>query len=187
VESWLEVTDDESRLSLTPQSVARSQGALFQVAEVIDVFGGVGGNTVALAEAGRQVWMIEPCQERVDATRRSLKSRGLGDHVEVVCEGLESALPRLMHAHPAAGLFLDPPWGGRGWDRKGLDWATLLGGYAGLEAGVAAAPEVVVKLPRSFDLSSLPVHGTGWQARLEWGAGRLPKMLTAWRGVSSGG
>jgi hypothetical protein len=175
---WIEILDDESRFSLTPESIALAQAELFISTEIIDAFGGVGGNTLALARTGKRVWMIEANSARLGAAGRSLVSHQLHDRVTLIHGRAEDELPGLLRAHPRAGVFLDPPWGGRDWNRQEVDWQALFGD---LSLGSLESRELVAKLPRSFDLRSLPPREGGWRARLEWGEPEaLPKMLTAW-------
>jgi len=184
----LETVDDESRFSLTPEAIAASQAELFRASVVIDAFGGVGGNTLALARSGHHVVLIEPVRERIDAARRNLEREGLLSSVDFVHGRVESELPALLRKYPGVGLFVDPPWGGRSWERGGVDCDALLGSYGGLRPSVATVAEVVLKLPRSFDVRTLPERGGGWQLRLEWGEPLAPpKMLTAWSLSSPGG
>lgn len=74
--------------------------------------------------------------------------------------------------------MLDPPWGGRDYDRErvalddlGLDVRAALGRHRGA---------VVLKLPRSFDVATLP--GGGWRVEPLVDEREILKMLIARRG-----
>jgi hypothetical protein len=178
---WLETVDEESRLSLTPEAIAEAQAALFAAPLIIDAFGGVGGNTLAFARAGKRVWMIEPDAVRLAAAERSLVAHGIRDRVSLIHGEIEDELVVLLRSIPSAAVFLDPPWGGRDWNRQGMGWEALFGNFPGLRPETLEDHELGLKLPRSFDLSSLPEREAGWRARLEWGDSEAPpKMLTAW-------
>ena len=137
--------------------------------------------TMALAQRGIQVISLEPVEARVQMARRNVNACGLGGQVDVVQGRVESHLPNLLTQFPTSGLFIDPPWGGQGYRSDVMSWESLLAHYDGLEQCIQRATQVVLKLPTTFDLDSLPHSEKNWSARLEWVQGMtLPKFLTVW-------
>ena len=63
-------------------------------------------------------------------------------------------------------LFLDPPWGGPNWDRENMNLTTWLGGSTQAYNAIQNARAVLLKLPRTFDLSSLAETGRDWEFNL---------------------
>jgi hypothetical protein len=64
--------------------------------------------------------------------------------------------------YPDHALFLDPPWGGRAWDRDDMDWSTLFGAYPDLVSAIQGARLSILKLPRTFQTQSLKPLGGTW-------------------------
>jgi hypothetical protein len=178
---WLRHLDDEGRFSLTPRSIADGQARRLSASTVIDGTAGCGGNTVALARAGKRVIAVERDPHRLRLCRQNLEEAGLLSRVELLHGDHARLLPALQREHPAAALLLDPPWGGR--DRLFTRWAELFADPARVLARLEAAPEVLLKLPRAFDITTLPARAGGWTVRYERGApstpaARIIKMLT---------
>jgi SAM-dependent methyltransferase len=171
----------EGGFSLTPRSIADGQARRLSASTVIDGTAGCGGNTVALARAGKRVIAVERDPHRLRLCRQNLEEAGLLSRVELLHGDHARLLPALQREHPAAALLLDPPWGGR--DRLFTRWAELFADPARVLARLEAAPEVLLKLPRAFDITTLPARAGGWTVRYERGApstpaARIIKMLT---------
>ena len=179
--AWLPYLDEEGRRSLTERSRAQAHAALIDTDVVIDACCGCGGNAIAFAMAGKQVLAIENDATRIGLAQRNAAEFGVAEKIRFFCGELQDHLAPLMTEHPDAAVFVDPPW------RKGDSieevprWPDLLPGRKGTERLLSAAPFVLLKLPRSFDLKTLP--GSGWQ--LEWGFGdggqsSAVLMITCW-------
>ena len=180
---WLAALDGEGRLGLTPEPIARAQARAITTPEVIEGYGGCGGNTVAFVEAGLRVIAVERDRGRQELARQNLARRGLLGQVELIVGEVEQLLPRLQAAHPQAAVFLDPPWGGADWDRAGMGWGALLPNAPDFLAALFRAPQRILKLPRAFDLATLPAAGAPWRVEFELGDadrgdGDVVKMLT---------
>ena len=182
--SWLKHTDEVGRFSLTAEPIAREQAALVEAALVMDAFGGLGGNTVAFAEAGKQVIVFEANTTRRALLGQNLWDRGLRDGVSLGEGTVPDGLLAALSEHPEAAVFLDPPWGGAERGQQATTLAELLPGSEAWLPAVMAQPEVVFKLPAHFDVSTLPGFPEGWT--LHWhlgdpamGAGHLVKVLSA--------
>ena len=159
---WLPHVDAAGRRFLTPEALAMRQAA--RVAElgprVIDGFCGCGGNTVAFTRRGLEVTAVERDPARAALAR--LNAPG----VDVRTGDLGELLPDLP---PDAVLFLDPPW------EAGTTWARLM------PVDIDAWPRLALKLPRDFDLASLPARP--WSLHWEFGEGddddSIVRMITA--------
>ena len=66
-------------------------------------------------------------------------------------------------------LFLDPPWGGRDWDREQMNWDVLFGAYPALISAMKGVTATLMKLPRTFDTESLRFLKGTWTFTLELG------------------
>ncbi len=159
---WLAHVDEAGRRYLTPEALAMRQAR--RVAElgglVVDGTCGCGGNTVAFWRLGLRVIAVERSPERAALARLN------APEVEVRCADLGSVLPELPRD---AVLFLDPPWD------AGTTWDSLV------QVDVADWPVLVLKLPREFDLTTLPDRP--WSVHFEFGEeaddAAVVRMITA--------
>jgi len=92
---------------------------------------------------------------------------GVQDRISFHCGDLQGLLPDLLGAHPKATVFLDPPWRGDDSIVEVPRWPELLPGGATTAALLPPTRPLLLKLPRSFDLATLPQRP--WQ--LSWGFG----------------
>ncbi len=179
--AWLPHLDEEGRRSLTDRHRADSHAQLIDSEVVIDACCGCGGNAIAFALEGKRVLAIEPDVGRLDLARLNASEFGVGDRIRFFHGALQEHLAPLMVEHPEAAVFVDPPW------RVGdaIDdvprWPVLLPGGQETAELLAEASSLLLKLPRSFDLASLPARP--WQ--LEWGFGEGAQasavlMITCW-------
>jgi 16S rRNA G966 N2-methylase RsmD len=171
-EQGIEV-DDEGLLSATPEALALriAHGAR---GVVLDGTCGVGALSIAYARQPEveRVIAVDLDPSRAQMARANARAYGVERRVEVVVGDIVELACRVR----ADLLVLDPPWGGREYDRERV-------GLAGLGLDVSAALErfagpVVLKLPRSFDAEELP--GFRFEAMVD-DRGVL-KMLVARRG-----
>lgn len=147
-------TDDEGLISATPEALAsRLVASLSGV--VMDGTCGVGSLSVALARnpAVTAVLAVDTHAGRLKMARHNAALYGVESRIRFLHQDVAEAL----RTHAADALVLDPPWGGRSYDRErvGLDDLGL-----DLMAVLALAPRrVVLKLPHSFAVSTLSVGG----------------------------
>jgi len=184
--AWLPHLDDVGRFSATPEGVAHAQArALAAVHDgvVLDPFCGCGGSAIALALAGLDVVAIERDPSRARMAARNARHLGVADRVTVLTGDAQRLLPGLMQQHESAAVFLDPPWGAAEAEgaRTALTWSTFLPRHAAAFPGRV----VLAKLPRDFDLSTLPSPGA-WEVAWEFGSeadgsAHVPKVITALR------
>jgi len=167
--------DDEGLVGLTPERLAldiasRASGV------VIDGTCGVGGLTIALARSSEvdRVIAVDVSEERLAMARHNAGIYGVADKIRFVLGDVVELL------EPADVLLLDPPWGGRSYDRERVTLDDL-------PMRIAAALErfegqVLLKLPRSFDPRTLPPKsGADWTIELLLDEREIPKMLLATR------
>lgn len=165
---WLPNVDNEGRHFLTPKPIAERQARY--VAElgdsVLDGFCGVGGNAVMFARAGLRVIAVEQSPVRAGMMRRN------ADALELDIDVREGDLRDLIH-EPAEVLFLDPPWRR---DEASPTWDALLSFVP------IGRRNLVLKLPRTFDLKTLP-SSRDWTIHWEFGADvddhAIVRMITA--------
>jgi trimethylguanosine synthase len=143
--------DEEGLFSLTPQTLAKEMVQDLQ-GVVVDATCGLGALSIAAArnEKVERVIAMDCNPERLAMAAHNASLYGVQDRIEF-CEGRAEALLDGL-AHDA--LLLDPPWGGVDYDRERVTLTdlpmpveTILGMVSG---------RVLLKLPRSFALSTLP-------------------------------
>ena len=168
---WLPNWDDVGRISLTPRAIADEHAAcLRRYAEVMfDPFCGLGGDAIAAAEAGTRVFAAEVNPARLSHARLNADAMGVTERIRFYAESGPERLADWAREAPEHTLFLDPPWGGREWNREGMNWETLCGGYPALIPALNRAIATVIKLPRTFETDSLPADGGTWTLTLGLG------------------
>jgi len=191
---WLEHLDELGRRSLTPRPFARrmARRVVGRVARVVDACCGCGGNAIAFAEAGLTVVAVEVDASRAALARKNARARGVANKLTVLDNSVERCLDRLLR--PGDLLFVDPPWEGgpRLMGERADDFSAMFRRLPRLAEAVASWPTVLLKLPRAFDVESLPGGATAWHLRYERGApssgdARVVRMITATRGLSPRG
>ncbi|MCB9598360.1 MAG: methyltransferase [Sandaracinaceae bacterium] len=166
--------DDEGLVGLTPERLALAIAARVS-GVVIDGTCGVGGLTIALARTAgvSRVVAVDRSAERLAMARHNAAIYGVEDRIELV-HGDAAAVVR---ERAADALVLDPPWGGREYDRErvalgdlGMDVAATVEAFEG---------RVLLKLPRSFDPTTLPAGA--WTLELLLDDREIAKLLLAER------
>lgn len=142
--------DAEARISLTPEAVALELGARAAGSDVVDACAGAGGNAIGFARAGSRVLAIERDPARLRMGQHNARIYGVADRIEWRCGDALQLLPELS----GELLFVDPPWGEH-WDRQRVT-ADELAPLVGILALRARFTRSWLKLPASFDVSSLP-------------------------------
>lgn len=170
------VFDDEGLFSATPEALAdRIASGLSGV--VVDATCGIGSIAIALARSSRvsRVVAIDRDPTRVGMAAHNASLYGVRDRIEFRVGDALELVPQLAFD----ALVIDPPWGGRNYDRARITLDEL---------GMVLAPllaldrPIVLKLPRSFDVTTLP---PGFEIEPLIDARGVLKMLVARRGVAS--
>jgi trimethylguanosine synthase len=143
--------DEEGLYSATPEALAMWM-TRDAVGVVMDGTTGIGSIAIALARQPhvREVIAVDVDADRLAMAAHNAKLYGVSDKIRFVRGDVVDAL----RMHRVDSLILDPPWGGPDYDRTrtGLD---------DLPMNVrrvmdVSPPALVLKLPRSFDPSTLP-------------------------------
>lgn len=143
--------DDEGLFSATPEALA------LRIAEglsgrVLDGTCGIGAISIALARTPSvaEVVACDLSASRVEMARHNARLYGVGGRIRFLVGDVGVLLPRERFD----AVVLDPPWGGRDYDRGrlslrdlGLDLRPLVLAYRG---------PLRIKLPRSFAKDELP-------------------------------
>lgn len=141
-------TDDEGLLSATPERLALELVAGLS-GRVLDGTCGVGALAIAAARSGCQVVACDLHGPRLEMARHNAALYGVSLELR-----RQSVVELLREDRGFDALLLDPPWGGRGYDRAGMRAEDLP--FPLLETLELAPDRVVLKLPRSFLTASLP-------------------------------
>jgi trimethylguanosine synthase len=166
-------SDEEGLFSVTPEALAHQMVEGLE-GVVMDGTCGIGGLTIALAqqEGVEAVIAVDMELERIKMARHNA---GLYPNVRKI-RFLHSAVEDILEATKPDVLVLDPPWGGRNYDRTRMGISDL---EINLVKILELAPEtVLLKLPRSFDVSELPGD---WTVRALVDERGILKFLSALR------
>jgi trimethylguanosine synthase len=145
--------DDEGLFSATPEALAlRIADGL--AGKVLDGTCGIGAIAIALARTASitEVVAVDASAERLEMARHNARVYGVESRIRFVHGDVREVLARERFD----AVVLDPPWGGRDYDRTQVGLADL-----GLDVLGVLAPHRGVarlKLPRSFARDALP----GW-------------------------
>jgi len=155
--------DEEGRWSLTPEALALELGERIGAGtRVLDLTCGAGGNAIGFARAGCEVIAVDQDARLLADARHNARIYGVAERMRFVHgDALEQAA-----RHPADVVFVDPPWGEYDKRRTTLADLPLL---QALLPHLPAGPELHLKLPPSFDVSTLP-----FEARVQPLFGRAP-------------
>ncbi len=160
--SWLPHTDDVGRWSASrPEMTAQCIDAMADVSCVIDAFCGCGGDAVTFGRADMRVIAIELDGARASMATQNVDELGVSGLVQVEQGDANVRVPQLATTHAEAGLYLDPPWGGPGGIHDCQSWEQLI--PHGVRECASSFRRVVLKAPRSFDVSTLPSDGEPWR------------------------
>jgi len=184
-QAWLPHLDEQGRRSLTPEPRARVHATLVETKVVIDGCCGCGGNAVAFARAGLQVIAVEREAARLELARRNAQHMGVDDRIRFHHAPLERVLEGLLRDHPQATVFIDPPWREDDAIPAQPRWPNLLPGAQATAQLLDESVPLLLKMPRSFDLGTLPERR--WQLRWDFGEGEQGSAVVMLTLYSAGG
>ena len=162
--------DDEGLFSITPEALATEMVEGVS-GTVLDATCGVGSLAIAAARAGARVVASDTSQARLDMAGHNAGLYG------VELELRRGPASRVVAEVEHDVLLLDPPWGGRDYDRDSVGLEEL--GFDLRPVLAASRAEVRVKLPRSFRVDELP--GGPWSFRAAVDDRGVLKFLVATR------
>ncbi|CAL5046482.1 unnamed protein product [Urochloa decumbens] len=147
--------DAEGWYSATPESIAASQAARAAPGDlVVDAFAGCGGNSIQFAARGCYVVAVEIDPRKVELAAHNARVYGVEDRIEFVVGDFFHLAPSLK----ADLVFLSPPWGGPSYIQAPvytLDMLKPKDGYTTFQAAQKIAPNVIMFLPRTVDISQV--------------------------------
>ena len=145
--------DEEALFSITPEKNAIDHAKKIKDKVVLDAFGCVGGNAIAFAQFCKKVYMIELDKNRLEMAKNNARVYGVENKIEFILGDFFVEAPNVK----ADVVYLDPPWGGP--EYKSLEKFKLENfspnGHQILDLAFKYFPEVVLRIPRNFDLDEL--------------------------------
>lgn len=145
--------DEEGLFSLAQQEIMDQITPFVSGRTCIDAFCGVGGSAIGLARAGKRVTTIDLNAARLEMAKYNAELFGVQGNVEFVCgDSLE-----ILRTLSADCIFLDPPWGGPDYskEKKFTLKNFVPDGRVLLELAFERAPQVIIRLPKNFDMAEL--------------------------------
>lgn len=155
--------DEVGLYSTTPEKIALDQAEKMNCKTVVDAFCGAGGNAIAFARRGGQVFAIEKDKIRLEMARHNAVIYGVADKITFICGGFFIETPKIK----AEGIFIDPPWGGP--EYKELEGFKLHNfapdGSDVLKLAFKYFKKVAIKVPDFFDFKELEKFGKKYEVQ----------------------
>lgn len=164
--------DDEGLFSATPEALAdRIAAGLSGI--VVDATCGIGSIALALARSSsvRGVIAIDRNADRLRMAVHNAEIYGVRDRIDFRHGDALAIVATLAFD----ALVIDPPWGGREYDRERVTLEDLA---MSIRPFLSLRQPIVLKLPRSFDVGTLP---PGFTIEPAIDSRRVLKMLIARR------
>lgn len=173
--------DEEALYSLTPQLVATEIAREVSGNTVVDAFCGAGGLTIGLALAGKHVVAIDSSRERLDMARKNADLFGVSESIEFVHGDALEVLPTIQ----PDTIVLDPPWGGVDYGK--IEQFLLSNfapdGLALLNLALSLTPQVVLRVPKNFQMRELEQFGREYTLQENMLDGKLLHYCVYFGGV----
>lgn len=153
--------DQEGLYSVIPEEVGLRQAELIQGKTVLDGFGGVGGSTIALARAGKQVTCVEIDPGRLKMAKHNAEVYGVANKITFIEGDFFEVAPTIK----ADTVNLDPPWGGPAYKELGrflLEHFSPDGNKL-LTFALEHFNEVVLRVPTIFDFTEFERFNVEYQ------------------------
>lgn len=145
--------DEEGLFSLAPQKVALYIADSTPGNLIVDAFCGVGGSSIGYALRGKRVIAIDTDSSRLKMAKYNAEIFGVCSKIEFLEGNCVQILPTLK----PDTIFLDPPWGGTDYGK--YDKFKLSNfdpdGRSMLELSFQITGQIVMRLPKNFDLDEL--------------------------------
>ncbi len=155
--------DEVGLYSTTPEKIALEQARKINCKIIVDGFCGVGGNTIAFAQACDKVYAIEKDSMRLEMARHNAAIYGVADkiifiHGDFLLEALKIK---------ADGIYIDLEWGGP--EYKELEGFKLHNfvpdGNEILKFAFNHFQKVAIKVPDFFDFKELDKFGKKYEVQ----------------------
>ena len=152
--------DKQGWYSITPERIAQHHATVRTRGLVLDAFCGCGGNSIQFALQGHPVIAVDTNADRLHMAQHNAQIYNAVHGIDFVLGDVFLVAPRLR---PDL-IFVSPPWGGPHYTYQ--DYMTLdsdLGHFILEMVKIMECPEMrdaqmMLYLPRNFDLSSLLAH-----------------------------
>ncbi|CAN4095384.1 unnamed protein product [Withania somnifera] len=147
--------DGEGWFSVTPEAIAKHHALRCGSGTIVDLFTGVGGNSIQFAKRSKHVIAIDIDPKRIDLAQHNAAIYGVLDQIDFIRGDSFVLAPNLK----ADVVFMSPPWGGPDYlKEKTFDMKTMLRPHDGsflFSIGRGIASKVVMFLPRNVDINEL--------------------------------
>jgi len=100
--------------SVTPECVAKYTAERLNFPLVVDLFSGVGGNSIQFALQGSVVVAVDISKERVEISRHNAQVYGVSEYINFI----NSDVLELPASVKGDAVFISPPWGGTAYGDK---------------------------------------------------------------------
>ena len=166
---WLPHLDEVARYSATPQHIAQRHGALAAHTHiVVDPFCGAGGDSIGFAMQGCTVRATDIEPSRIRLAQKNAVHFGVADRITFSVQSAEEALT-ISPSKPWT-LFLDPPWSTQDDPINIMSLDGWLEHWPFLLSSIQLADQIILKLPRRFDVTSLQITERNWTLELGIGS-----------------
>ncbi|MFR9750413.1 RsmD family RNA methyltransferase [Nocardia sp. 004] len=170
-----------------------AQARLISGTVVLDGFAGIGGSAIAFARSGKRVIAVDTNADRLEMARHNAGVYGVRDSITFVHDDFFAVAQRTE----ADAVNLDPPWGGPTYTAIGRFLLSDFhpDGHALLQFSLPRFRQVVLRVPRTFDISELDRFGRSYEIHEDVTGGRTVSRTVVFRantsrrtrGVDSGG
>ncbi|XP_075096612.1 uncharacterized protein LOC107819562 isoform X1 [Nicotiana tabacum] len=147
--------DEEGWFSVTPEAIAKHHALRCGSGTIVDLFTGVGGNSIQFAKRSKHVIAIDIDPKKIDFAQHNAAIYGVCDQIDFIRGDSLVLAPKLK----ADVVFMSPPWGGPDYlKERTFDMITMLRPHDGnflFSVGRGIASKVVMFLPRNVDINQL--------------------------------
>ena len=153
--------DEESLYSLCPQSVAFQICDNIHSSHIVDAFCGAGGMAIAFALKHRHVSAVDINNKRIAHSKYNAKLFNVADRIDFIEGNILTTLSKLKNT----AVVFDPAWGGPDYchlEKFTLSNFTPKGERLIYLAKALCFKEVIFRVPKNFDFSSLKTTNLKW-------------------------
>jgi len=145
----IQLLDEESWFSVTPEAIAAHQARRLQGRRVVDGCCGAGGNAIQLALTSEHVIAVDIDPLKIQMAQANAAVYGVADKMEFILGDNRAVLPTLKDID---NIFLSPPWGGPDYNQlTGVGVLEQMNFRDVLEMASSVTPNVAIMLPRTVN------------------------------------